>query len=173
MKTAGIRKIGWHLLVTALLALAAIGWPGRAAAAGEGPPGGWVPVEPAQLAAMRGGYALPSGLVVSFGFERQAWVNGELVASLQVDIPDVAAMTGAQAQALAELREAQRVQVGPGNFAAPDGGGAGLVLQNTLDGALIRVQTTVDAGTNALGLLQAMNFADALGQAGSAAVGSP
>ena len=87
MKTAGIRKIGWHLLVTALLALAAIGWPGRAAAAGEGPPGGWVPVEPGQLATMRGGYALPSGLVVSFGFERQAWVNGELVVSLQVDIP--------------------------------------------------------------------------------------
>lgn len=172
MKIRAARRIGWPLLVTALLALAAVGWPAPSEAAEPALPDGWEPVAPERLAAMRGGYALPSGLVVAFGFERQAWVNGALVASLRVDIPDVGRMSEAQAAELAQLQQAQVVQVGPGNLDTL-AGGAGLVIQNTLDSTHIRVQTTVDAGTGALGLLQAMNFSEALGRAGLGPAGTP
>ena len=173
MKIPGAKRIGWHLLVISLLAVSALGWSPTADATGQGPPADWIPVDPARLESMRGGYALPSGLVVSFGFERLAWVNGELVASVRIDIPDVANMSEAQAHELAQLRQTQLVQVGAGNFHEAVAGGAGLVLQNTLDGAHIRVQTTIDAGTGGLGLLQAINFNDALGRAGLGAVGTP
>lgn len=173
MKIPDARRVGWQLLVTLLLALAAVGWNPPARASGHGVPDGWTALDPARLEAMRGGYALSNGLVVSFGFERLAWVNDELVASLRIDIPDVGNMTEAQARALSELGRTQLVQVGPGNTFDASGGGAGLVLQNTLDGASIRVQTTLDAGTNALGLLHALNFSDALGRAGQGAIGGP
>lgn len=171
MKTLPARRWLWHLLVTALLAAGAVAWSPPAASA-EGAPAGWTPVEPARLDALRGGYVLPSGLQVSFGFQRMAWVNGELVSSLQIVIPDVAAMTSEQAEQLARLGETELVQLGPGN-AFEGGVGAGLVLQNSLDGADIRVMTTIEAGTSALGMLQAINFGAALGSAGVGAIGSP
>lgn len=164
--------MGWQLLVTLLLAMAAVGWSSPSGAAERATPAGWTAIAPERLDAMRGGYALPSGLVVSFGFERQAWVNGELVSAVRVDIPDVERMSEAQARELALLQQGQLVQVGPGNVHAATGG-AGLVIQNSLDGARINVQTTVDAGSSALGLLQAMNFSDALGRAGLGPAGSP
>lgn len=173
MKIPDARRMGWQLLVTTLLALAAVGWPAPAGAVERVPPQGWMPLEDGRLEAMRGGYTLPSGLVVAFGFERLVWVNGELVASLRIDIPDVASMSEAQARELAQLQQTQLVQVGAGNFGDVAANGAGLVLQNTLDGAHIRVLTTVDAGTGMLGLLQAINFNDALGRAGLGGVGTP
>lgn len=172
MRTPGYRRIRSRLSLILLLSLAGLGWHPRADAGGSGPPAGWTAIPPERLAELRGGYVLGGGLVVSFGFERLAWVNGELVASLRVDVPDVARISAEQARELARLQALQRVQVGSGNhFDEVTGAGAGLVLQNTLDGAHIRVRTTVSAGTDALGLLQAMNFADALGQAGHAAAG--
>jgi hypothetical protein len=174
MKIPKARRVGWQVLVTSLLALAAVGWQRPAEAAEDGPPAGWTPLEAERLDALRGGWSLPSGLVVSFGFERLAWVNGELVASTRIDIPDVANLSGAQARELDQLRQTQVVQVGPGNaFDGVAGAGPGLVLQNSLDGTQIRVLTTLEAGTNALGMLQAANFTDAMGRAGLGAVGSP
>src|SRR3546814_10607431 len=70
----------------------------------------WVPVDPALLDDLRGGFQLPSGLLVSFGIERVAWVNGELVSYLRVDIPDVASMTPAEAEALSRLAQTQLVR---------------------------------------------------------------
>lgn len=173
MKTTA-RRLGWQVAVTILLALAAIGWPAPGAAAGPALPQGWVPVEPARLDGMRGGFSLPSGLVVSFGFQRLAWVDGELVASLRIEIPDLANITPEQAEELARLRRVELVQVGPGNHYDPGSGpGAGLVIQNTLDGVQIQVSTTIDAASNGLGLLQAMNFGDALARAGQGGVGAP
>ena len=173
MKNRYAGRLGWQLAVTVLLACAAVGWTSPSAAGEAALPEGWEPIGPARLAAMRGGYALPSGLVVAFGFERVARVNGELVSTTRVDIPDVARMTGPQALELARLREGQLVQVGAGDVHAVAGGSAGLVLQNTLDGARIDVQTTIDAATSALGLVQAMNFGEALGRAGVGPAGSP
>lgn len=174
MKLPAAGRVGWQLLVTSLLALGALGWSRPAGASEPGPPQGWHPVAADRLDAMRGGYALPSGLVVSFGFERLAWVDGRLVASLRIDIPDIANITEAQARDLAQLRQTQVIQVGPGNaYAGGTGPGPGLVLQNSLDNVQIRVLTRLDVGSNALELMRAIDFGDALSRAGSGAVGSP
>src|SRR3546814_3295830 len=95
----GIRTIVRRLLLLALLASAGVGWSDRASAQARAMPGtDWVPVDPALLDDLRGGFQLPSGLLVSFGIARVAWVNGELVSYLRVDIPDVARMTPAEAE---------------------------------------------------------------------------
>src|SRR3546814_8512048 len=100
----GIRTIVRRLLLLALLASAGVGWSDRASAQARAMPGtDWVPVDPALLDDLRGGFQLPSGLLVSFGIARVAWVNGELVSYLRVDIPDVARMTPAEAEALSRL----------------------------------------------------------------------
>lgn len=160
-----------RLLLVGLLATAGIGWPDRAPA--QTPLGpGWIPIAPEALDGLRGGYQLPSGLLLSFGIERVAWVNGEMVSYLRVDIPDVANMTPEQAQALSQVAQTQLVQVGPGNVFNGMGNG-GLVIQNTLDGQDIRAQTTLDVGVNTLGLFQALNVDDALHNATITAPGAP
>ena len=132
----------------------------------------WIAVDTATLEGMRGGYRLPSGLVLSFGIERVAYVSGELVSSLRVSVPDIASITPAQAQELSGLARTQLVQVGPGNvFLGP--GNAGLVIQNTLDGQSIRTQTTLDISVGTLGLYQALNADDALRNALLFAPGGP
>jgi hypothetical protein len=161
-------------LLLALLALSGIGWHDRATAAGpqaDAPGAEWAAsmLAPRELDAMRGGFQLPSGLLLSFGIERVAWVNGRMVSYLRIDIPDVARMTRAQARELVQFSQAQLVQVGPGN-AFQGAGNAGLVIQNTLDGQQIRAQTTLDVGVNTLGLFQALNLGDALR---SATIGTP
>ncbi len=160
-----------RVLIVLLLASAGIGWPDRAPAqALPGP--GWVPLAAEKLDGLRGGYQLPSGLLLSFGIERVAWVNGEMVSYLRVDIPDIANMTPEQAQALSQIAQTQLVQVGPGNVASGLGHG-GLVIQNTLDGQDIRARTTLDVSVNTLGLFQALNAGDALRNAGFTAPGAP
>ena len=66
----------------------------------------WQPVDPARLAQMRGGFQMPSGMMLSFGIERVVFLNGELTARIAVQIPDVARITPAQAQAAIERIEA-------------------------------------------------------------------
>ncbi len=130
------------------------------------------PVAFDRLETARGGFELPSGLQASFGFERVVYVNGELVASARVSIPDIAAMTPEQAQALADAQRGQVGQIGAGNLveSAPNGG---LVIQNTLDGQDIRAATTLDIGVNTLGLFQDLNAQAAMQDALIAAPGAP
>jgi hypothetical protein len=156
------RRLRRDLAVLLLLALGAVGWPGPSSAA---PPAGWVPVPPAHLATMRGGAVLPSGLVVSFGFHREVRVDGVLVAAMHVDIPDVARMGQAEAEALARLAAGQVVQLGAGGVAAvaPDGG---LVVQNSLSGIQLAVDTRIDAGVASLADWHMARLADGLMQAG-------
>ena len=160
-----------RLVLVLLLASAGIGWTDRVSAqALPGP--GWVPLPAEKLDGLRGGYQLPSGLLLSFGIERVAWINGEMVSYLRVDIRDVAHMTPEQAQALSRIAQTQLIQVGPGNVANGLGHG-GLVIQNTLDGQDIRARTTLDVSVNTLGLFQALNAGDALRNAGVTAPGAP
>jgi hypothetical protein len=162
-----------RLLLVVLLATAGIGWPDRTPAqALPGP--GWIPLAPEALDGLRGGYQLPSGLLLSFGIERAAWVNGELVSYLRVDIPDIANITPEQAQELSKIAQTQLVQVGPGNVFNGNGGlEGGLVIQNTLDGQDIRASTTLDVSVNTLGWFLALNAGDALRNAAFTAPGSP
>lgn len=136
----------------------------------------WIPVPAAQLARMRGGFVTASGLSLSFAVQRSVHVDGVLVSYVNVDVPDVARMTPAQAEELARLSRAQVLQLGAGNTVQPGvgaGPATGLVVQNALEGRHIQVQTTVETAVNTLGLLQAINASDALNSALTAGRGGP
>lgn len=133
------------LAVVALLVLA-----GPLAAADRALGAEWKPIDTSRLDGMRGGFVVPSGFVVSFGIERVVSVNGEVVSSTQLRIPDIARITADQAQLLASLRDSQVVQVGAGTVVA--GGTHGLVIQNALDGQTISARTSLDVSLNTLQL---------------------
>lgn len=133
----------------------------------------WAPIDPSRLLDMRGGMELPSGLMLSFGIERAVYVNGELVASANLHIPDISQLTPEQAQALADINRGMVVQVGEGNRFDADTLNGGLVIQNTLDGQDIRSSTTLNVGVDTLDMLQQLNTFDALQGALNLAPGSP
>jgi hypothetical protein len=69
-------------------------------AAARGGMAGWKPVEQERLGEMRGGFDA-AGLQVSFGIEHAVVINGALVATTNITIPDVSKITIAQANQLA------------------------------------------------------------------------
>lgn len=133
----------------------------------------WQPVDPARLAEMRGGFQMPSGMMLSFGIERVVLLNGELTARIAVQVPDVARITPDQAQALADFNRGLVVQIGTGNHFDPAQAGGGLVIQNTLDDQDIRTVTRIDVGVDTLGAYQALNASGALTDALIRAPGGP
>ena len=133
----------------------------------------WQPVDPARLAQMRGGFQLPSGMMLSFGIERVVFLNGELTARIAVQIPDVARITPEQAQALADFNRGMVVQIGEGNRFDPAQVAGGLVIQNTLDDQDIRTLTRIEVGVDTLGSYQSLNANGALTDALIRAPGSP
>ncbi|HEY1139876.1 MAG TPA: hypothetical protein VGE88_06685 [Lysobacter sp.] len=147
-----------------LVVLAALAWCAPALAA---PPAAvlgaeWVAVDPALLDEMRGGFMTAGGTSLSFGIERAVFVNGELLATTRVQIPDIARMTADQARELERFNQGVVVQVGNGNTFAPSGAPGGLVIQNTLDGQDIRALTTVNVGVDTLQAFQDLNTQSAL-----------
>jgi hypothetical protein len=138
------------------------------ASAGESrrPPNGlgaaWIPIPAERLAGMRGGFQLASGVHFSFGIERVVFIDGQLVASTRLSIPDVARMTPEEAQALGNMYRTTVIQVGPGNAFRPIGGVHGVVVQNTTDGRSIQVLTTLDLGVGTLGMFQQHNASAAM-----------
>ena len=159
--------------ITVLLAgiTAGLAHPAAAGEGGLGPE--WVAVPADRLDAMRGGFDLPSGLSVSFGIERLVYVNGSLVATTRLQIPDVSRMTAVQAQGLADIRQGMLVQVGDGNAFTPSGSVNGVVIQNSLDNQTISTLTTLNVGVGTLGMFQALNSQAALQDALQSAVGAP
>ncbi len=133
----------------------------------------WTPIDPARLLEMRGGLQLPSGQLLSFGIERLVYVNGELVASAMLRIPDIGRITTEQAEALSAINDGLVVQVGEGNRIGTAGVGGALVIQNTLDGQAITALTTLDIGVSTLGTLQELNTFNALQSALLNAPGAP
>jgi hypothetical protein len=110
----------------------------------------WKPVDIERLEGMRGGFVAPQGFVISFGIERVVSINGEVVASTSLRIPDIARLTAEQAQGLASLRDSQVVTVGAGTLVT--GGTGGLVIQNAIDGQSISARTSLDVSLNTLQL---------------------
>ena len=133
----------------------------------------WQPVDPARLAQMRGGFQMPSGMMLSFGIERVVFLNGELTARIAVQIPDVARITPEQAQALADFNRGMVVQIGEGNRFDPAQVAGGLVIQNTLDDQDIRTLTRIEVGVDTLGSYQSLNANGALTDALIRAPGGP
>jgi hypothetical protein len=132
-----------------------------------------VAVSESQLDDMRGGFDLPSGLVVSFGISRAAFVNGNLVAQTSFNIPDIANMTAQQAQMLANANTGALVQVGAHNSVQQGAlpGLTGAVIQNSLSNQQIQALTTINTSVNSLGAFKEMNFLSTLNSALAGAVG--
>lgn len=126
----------------------------------------WKPVSEGRLDVIRGGFDVGSGLLASFGLNRQIYVNGTRVSSASVQIPDIANMTREQAGALlAATGSASVVQLGPGNnidATAFTQATAATVIQNTLDGQNIQSLTTLDIVVNNVDLLHGINLANSL-----------
>lgn len=164
-----IAHVAW--IACALLLSGAI-WPNQTRAQGDRLDSSWVAMAPQKLDRMRGGFVLPSGLLLSFGIERAVYVNGQLVATTSVNVPDIANITADQAQGLAGLQDTMLIQIGEGNTFVPTGAG-GVVIQNTLNDQDIRALTTLNIGTSTLGLFQELNSNAALQDALIKAPGGP
>lgn len=126
-----------------------------------------VAVNDNRLDNMRGGFDLPSGLVVSFGISREAFVNGNLVASTSFNIPNIAQMTPQQAQMLANANTGALIQTGLNNTVQPGAlpGLTGAVIQNTLSNQQIQALTTINTTVNSLGAFKALNLGQTLNSA--------
>lgn len=126
-----------------------------------------VAVSESRLDNMRGGFDLPSGLVVSFGISREAFVNGTLVMSTSFNIPNVAQMTPQQAQMVASANNGALIQNGLNNTVQPGGLPAvtGSVIQNTLSNQQIQALTTINTSVNSLSTFKAMNLSATLNNA--------
>ena len=163
--------MGWFggaLRAVGLCALAG-STPALAAGAGDNPVHAWRAVPEATLDDMRGGFDVPSasGLRISFGIDRAVYINGDLVASASVNIPDVARMTAAQAQQLASVvNTGNLVQNGPNNVAPPEvaagASAAATVIQNSLNNQTLQAITTINAAVNSLPQYRQLNLANVL-----------
>lgn len=164
-----IAHIGWLAFVLVLLGACL---PSQTRAQGDRLSGDWVAMAPQKLDRMRGGFLLPSGLLLSFGIDRAVYVNGELIATTSINIPDISRITTDQAQGLAGLQDTMLIQIGEGNKFVPNGAG-GVVIQNTLNDQDIRALTTLNISTSTLGLFQELNANAALQDALINAPGGP
>jgi hypothetical protein len=110
---------------------------------------------------MRGGFDAGAGLQISFGIEREGYVNGKLISATRFNIEDFNRLSAAQANAV----NTAVVPSGAGNVAPP---AAALVIQNTLNLQHIRSLTVINATANSLELIKSLNLqstlADALAQ---------
>jgi hypothetical protein len=129
------------------------------ACAGDPPFSRAVAVSEAVLDEVRGGFEIPGNLQASLTLERSAYVNGELVVTRSVSIPDIGNMTAEQATALAAATGTLVIQNGPNNtFAVGDLGAASTVIQNTLNDQHLVTLTTLSVEVNTLGAFRESNF---------------
>jgi hypothetical protein len=127
----------------------------------------WKPVGEAVLATMRGGFQ--GGVndpFISFGIERAVSVNGKLVTSTTLTIPNLAQLASGGAGSMLTV-----TQNGLGNaFSAADPHSLMTVIQNTLDNQAIQSKTTINASVAALSWAKSLAYSNSLNQAIAASV---
>jgi hypothetical protein len=130
---------------------------------------GWQAVDAATLDQARGGFVGASGLTVALGIDRMVSVNGEVLAQSHIAIADMSRISHSEAeQTSAALSSLKLVQRGSDNMVlAPlaQQAMAGIVIQNSLDGQLIRSETIINSTVNSMGLLKTINVQASLGDA--------
>jgi hypothetical protein len=105
---------------------------------------GWVPLPDATLEEARGGFD-GQPLVSALSIERLVSMNGAVVAERQLNLNlELARAAPADALRSAALEP--------------------LLVQNSLNGQLIRTQTTINTTVNSLSALTSLNFGDSLRQ---------
>lgn len=132
----------------------------------------WTTVGDRTLERMRGGFDAGGGVKISFGISRVVYINGELVASNQFQISDLASLTPKQARGVqAQLNTLNLVQNGPRNIYSVESVQAGkqsllpaasTIVQNTLNDQKIESRTVLDISTNGLSMIKALNAAGTL-----------
>jgi hypothetical protein len=146
----------------------------QAAAASSGDE--WLTLNNRALDAIRGGFDVGNGLIVTFGIARAVYINGNLVTTTALNIGDLSKVTPEQAMAFNRQAAALNlVQNGPGNTFQPGAGNANsptTVIQNTLSNQNIRSQTIINATSNALGMIKGMNTMSTLRDALNNSVGA-
>jgi hypothetical protein len=124
------------------------------------------PVSNVRLSNFRGGFDLGGGLVASFGISRAIYINGNLVAHVSIDIPDLSHIDSAQANALATLvNGVTLVRNGPGNFVDPasfNSATGAIAIQNSLNNQQIQALTTLDTTVRNLNQFSSLNVANTL-----------
>lgn len=119
-----------------------------------------------RLDATRGGFDLGNGLLASFGIERTVYVNGNLISSTSVNIPDIGRMTPDQASALAAATGTVNIiQNGANNTVDPatfNHAMAATVIQNSLDNQDIRSLTTINTTVNSQNMLRNLGLQESL-----------
>lgn len=148
----------------------------RAAAAGTDLPlfAGQL-IEDTTLEELRGGYAVPGGLELSFGIERVVYINGELASTTTLNIADLSQYIGGAVAAagLPVGASLAVIQNGPNNTfdaSALASGAFATVIQNTLNDQKIQTITTINAQANSLQMLQASRFGESLRNAVNASL---
>jgi hypothetical protein len=135
----------------------------------------WWAVGDQKLLQLRGGFALGSGLLVSFGITRVVYINNQLVTTTSFQANGLDKLSQTRIAELAQQLNAQQqvVQNGPGNTV--DAGALTLPLatyiQNTLNNQTIRTETVIQATTNGAALLRLMNLQATINDAVNRAVG--
>ena len=118
------------------------------------------------LATLRGGFDAGSGLSASFGIDRAVYVNGNLVTSSTLYIPDVGQMSAAQASALATMVGTSNVvQTGRGDRLDPSAFAQvtpATLVQNTWNNQRIQTLTTINATVNTLDHFKSLNLQNTL-----------
>lgn len=129
----------------------------------------WQAVDQATLASARGGFVAANGLSIALGIDRTVSVNGEVLAQTHIAIADLSQLSHAEAEQTSQaLSSIKLVQNGPDNiYRAPlsQQALAGIVVQNSLDGQLIRTDTVIHTTVNSMALLKAINVQSSLGDA--------
>jgi len=132
-------------------------------------------VSNSRLDSMRGGFETDAGLQISFGIQRAIYVNGSLVTSTSVNIPDIGQMNATQATALAAVANSVNlVQIGPGNSFDPASlthATGATVVQNSLSNQNIQTLTTLSTAVNTLDAFKNMNLQNTLQSAQVGSIG--
>ena len=116
---------------------------------------------------MRGGFFPDSGLKISLGIERSVMINGELVTTTTLSIPDLQLFSGTGLGSATLLGPAfSLVQNGPNNIftLSPDMGSLGTVVQNTLNNQAIAGITTINATVNNIDLVRSSDLTSSISQ---------
>lgn len=163
----------WRLAM-AVAAAMALGGP-AAAADGNVTAQGWTAVEAARLEAMRGGFLMPSGLVVSLGIERAVAINGDMVSQSKLYINDLRAIGRGDAEALKTALQPSVTQQGSHNLLSSSAGQipAGTFVQNALNDQAIATRTVISTTLNSGGLLKEINFMSSVRDANIGAMSPP
>src|SRR5262245_17585536 len=108
------------------------------------------PVSEDVLDRMRGGFQInPNGPIMSFGIERSVYLNGRLITSTVLNIPDLLQLTNNPNNAFTLM------QNGGGNALTTHASSLPAlmtVIQNTLDNQTIQNQTVINATVAALSM---------------------